>query len=248
VWVRQGLGPRPEGLGVGTAVLEHPSAAWPCSGPSLASSVPAATSGFAFSGGICEQRGFGVGGSSSAAAPCWGLSPLPIFGCSQPPPPSWLSPSTPIRRGVPGLLPNRSCSTRGGVSYLLPALLLLGPPALLARLAALGDLVLLAGLAGGQRLVVLPLEMPHVREDQPAGRGAAVRTGAVGRETEARRRRPPASSPTSRSAAGCRWLRWCCRGCPRARRRRSSRAGAPSPAAGGTGQTPGTPGMSSRHP
>ena len=54
-------------------------------------------------------------------------------------------------------------------THLLPAFFLLAPPALLAHLSALGDLTLLSGFAGRQRLVVLTLQVLHVQEDQPAG-------------------------------------------------------------------------------
>ena len=54
-------------------------------------------------------------------------------------------------------------------THLLPAFLLLSPAALLARLSALGDFMLLSGFAGRQWLVVLALQVLHVQEDQPAG-------------------------------------------------------------------------------
>lgn len=57
---------------------------------------------------------------------------------------------------------------RAHLVYLLLLLGLLWPlsgPVIPPRL--LGHLVLLPGLGGGQWLVVLPLQVPHIREDQP---------------------------------------------------------------------------------
>lgn len=71
----------------------------------------------------------------------------------------------------------------------------LGGPVVPSRL--LGHLVLLPGLGGGQRLVILPLQVPHVWEDQPAEERHVHQEAGP----QAPLVPPPASHPSGGSAA-----------------------------------------------